>query len=429
MMSQPDSVSFAKGKWFVNRKDLVSDMIFSNNGVRLLLEENSTESFFYLIMGNAVVNQKNTDGLFPLNRGYYAIYVEVSLSEGIEAQIFVQQYDENHKIASQAYSIRNGSNTIQFSTEENVKYLKCLIRIQYMEKGDVSFSNLLIETADHRNERRKEESIQLSSRPLSTFLRKSDILNEPFVYDTYVQYSLVLDELQTDILTHFKKSDKLVVFYNGAVDIQKTPPPVFQRWSWFKDMPYSCMSIMDPTIYELAKKNNDQTFIGWYRGNREVWILEKLVALVQEVAEKLNIDRENILFYGSSAGGFASLISGAMIKGSRICVVNPQIDVMAYHQKNVEILIKHLNGGSVADHRLDAIACFQHLGYFPSVYYKQNKQDVLHYEKHFKYFENAYRQKQLDKKLTSVLIDDRRGHSAIPVFSEALEDIKKVFAM
>jgi hypothetical protein len=155
-----------------------------------------------------------------------------------------------------------------------------------------------------------------------------------------------------------------------------------------------------------------------------------MVEEVKKVMNMLEISSENVIFYGSIAGGFASLIASTMLKGSKACVVNPQVNVLKYYKNGVKILLSHLDINTYEATQkatLNCIKFFESQDYFPEIYYKQNKQDALHYKKHFKYLENFYFDNNITNKLHTILTDDKRGHSAIPLFDEAFLDIEKTF--
>ena len=244
-------------------------------------------------------------------------------------------------------------------------------------------------------------------------------------YGEYLHHVIKFNGFRTDILSHYKiNSDKLVVFFNGAINTKKMASPVFQRWSWLKELPYSSLIIADPTIYKMEKELEDDSMIGWYQGSTERFVIKDIVKLIEAIKNKLNINSENIIFYGSSAGGFASLAAASMLKGSKACVVNPQIDITQYHDFFLKKLLKHLNieERDIKKNRtLNVIDIFLDQNHIPKIFYKQNKLDKLHYHKHYLYLlKNT-------KGVHTELIEDERGHSAIPKLDEAKKDIARTF--
>jgi hypothetical protein len=411
--------------WFLNKNNSIDKILFYDNFVKLSLKDLNDRSNFYLCLGNKIIQQVNTNNTIILDSEKYSLSIDVKKNDKVQLEIFFIFFDENKKIYSEKTQLCNGYNTINFDIKHNAKYLKILFRFEHQSKSEIILSNLAIDSIS------KPQSIQKTSIPSDKFIQINGKIDSSNIkYNEYAQYCYEEDNFRYDILTHCKKSDKLVVFFNGAVDVVKTPPPVFQRWSWFAKMPYSCMIFMDPTIYKMMEKFSDEAYIGWYQGDNSTFVLQHMVEEVKKVINMLNISSENVVFYGSSAGGFASLLASAVLKGSKACVVNPQVNVLEYHKKNVDILLSYLNINqeeALEKITLDCVKFFQVQDCFPEIYYKQNKQDTLHFEKHFKYLEKIYFDNKMQDKLHTVLTDDKRGHSAIPLFDEAFLDIEKTF--
>jgi len=419
-------IKFKKNNWFYDKLS-ISKEIFFNSQCMYLDSAKLIKEHLYISTGHRSLKQvgNNKENYNIQSYNDIEIRVDVREMENCQLDLFVLQFNDMQKVKGQSFLLQNGKNKFDLKRETSAKYIKIAVRIKNIENEEkISFSLCNLILLDYQGE---PISIQKTSIPSSRFMQKDDI-NE-LIFDKYVQYNFKQNEFDYDMVTHFKKdSDKLVIFYNGAVDVVKTPPPVFQRWSWLEKMPYSSMVIMDPTIYKLMQKNQDNTYIGWYQGDKERFVLENIVDIVKDFAQKLDVSNDDILFYGSSAGGFASLMSAAMIPNSKACVVNPQVDILEYHKKNVTILLKHLEqdlAEAKKDTRLNVVKFYQQKDIYPQIYFKQNTKDKLHFEKHFKLIEGLYKDKQNDIHIE--LMDDTRGHSAIPLFDEAYSDIEKTF--
>ena len=242
-----------------------------------------------------------------------------------------------------------------------------------------------------------------------------------------------LEGFTYNYLSHYKKnSKKLVVFFNGAVNTCTSELPAFQRWSWLEKLPYSSLIVMDPTLNNMQEGTQGDILIGWYQGDENHFILETIVKQVSKIAEKKGIDVSNILFYGSSAGGFAAMLCSAMLQGSKALVINPQTNILYYHKKAVDKILKVLNFDSSEkllenDYRLNVLKYFEKVDYYPPIYYKQNVLDTLHYTKHYMPLEELYASLGKDNQLYEVLIEDKRMHNSIPAYEEAKIDIAKTF--
>lgn len=253
-------------------------------------------------------------------------------------------------------------------------------------------------------------------------------------FNKYNQYKYECNKLQYDFLTYLRKdSDKLVVFFNGAIQTDKIGLPSFQRWSWQKDLPYSSIIFSDPTILDMLQSSKIKGNIGWYQGNINNFALNTIRGIVNEFSNFLQINSSNTLFYGSSAGGFSALYSSYLLKGSRACIVNPQINIFDYHKHHSSKILEHLNIGLPTSYevekRLNIIELYKNdVSKIPShIYYKQNLLDTHHYNKHYLPFSKMMKENQKEKNLYTIFVEDDRGHESIPLFEEGLLDIENTF--
>src|SRR5699024_6570366 len=113
-----------------------------------------------------------------------------------------------------------------------------------------------------------------------------------------------------------KGSDKLLAFSNGAINPAKKKPPVFMRRKWKDDFTYSMVFMDDPTIHKNGLK------LGWGQGTVEEFALEIYSEIIKKIASSNDIESNKVHYYGSSAGGFMSLILASMHKGSKAIVNN-----------------------------------------------------------------------------------------------------------
>lgn len=120
-----------------------------------------------------------------------------------------------------------------------------------------------------------------------------------------------------------KKSKYLYVILNGSLDKRK---PEFHRWSYYKFLDGSLLNIADPMYekYEALK-------LGWYYGNAEENLRKYLAEYVKKIADYLDIEGQNIIFWGSSGGGAAALETVNYIKGATAAAINPQILLKDYY--------------------------------------------------------------------------------------------------
>jgi pimeloyl-ACP methyl ester carboxylesterase len=182
-------------------------------------------------------------------------------------------------------------------------------------------------------------------------------------------------------------STTLFVMLNGAVDRTK-PLPVFARWNWGKVLGGHVLAVCDPTLY-LA----DQLRLGWFVGNRSIDPMKALLRTVERVRMHLGIADARVVFYGSSGGGFASMVAAASRPVGRAIVVNPQTDITKYSLKSVERVAQVFASGWTAQrcrdeyplrwNALEAIAEAGRRQHDLRIVYAQNLKDAVHHERHY----------------------------------------------
>ncbi|WP_279460910.1 hypothetical protein [Aeromonas dhakensis] len=126
----------------------------------------------------------------------------------------------------------------------------------------------------------------------------------------------------------YDESRTLIVIFNGAINREIRQPPVFQRNSWLEHIPHNVLLISDGTV-----EINDSLELGWYMGKAGSDYHLSIATLVSKIAQELNIDNESIIFYGSSGGGYASIILSTLIIGSRAISINAQFILSNYEKK------------------------------------------------------------------------------------------------
>jgi hypothetical protein len=97
---------------------------------------------------------------------------------------------------------------------------------------------------------------------------------------------------------------------------------LFSRWSWQALMPkHHVLALSDPAL-----GLDDDIRGAWYLHPTDD-LLEQMAALIRQQIERLGLTNEQVLFYGSSLGGFGSLSMASLIPGSSAIAEIPQIDV------------------------------------------------------------------------------------------------------
>lgn len=104
-------------------------------------------------------------------------------------------------------------------------------------------------------------------------------------------------------------------------------PPYFARWSWYKYFNESFIATADPMVFR-----NDKLKGGMMIGVKNQWYAETLSCIISKLAKNQNVIEDNILFFGSSAGGFISLCLATLIKNSKVLINNSQFNLKNYNK-------------------------------------------------------------------------------------------------
>lgn len=219
-----------------------------------------------------------------------------------------------------------------------------------------------------------------------------------------------------------KESKKLFVLFSGARDPNKQPIPKFDRWKWRDKFPGLMVNISDPTLHFSDKKLR----IGWYFGTERKNYAITISKLVKSLADHFSIFQSDIIFYGSSAGGFGAIAVSSLIKDSTAVAINPQILLKNYLRSSYNSFLKASLGildDEALSHdlkrRMDATQLFVE-GEDTKCLYIQNIKDYSHLEKHFSYFCNKTNSKMLggeskDGRVKTWLYESDLGHGPEPM--------------
>ena len=130
------------------------------------------------------------------------------------------------------------------------------------------------------------------------------------------RYSVLIGGARFEIFLKTSSSEYLYVFLSGA----HMGGPHFHRWSWGQFSNSNALCIDDPMhfLFEDLK-------MGWFLGVPGQNYAYYTSVLIKSVASKLNIPYENIILYGDSAGGAASILISQYIENCFSVSINPQI--------------------------------------------------------------------------------------------------------
>ncbi|RCW77400.1 glycosyl transferase family 2 [Saliterribacillus persicus] len=246
--------------------------------------------------------------------------------------------------------------------------------------------------------------------------------------DTHFRLIVLINSVKYEYFIRLKsKSEKLLILGSGAYKPSAMSLPVFQRHSWIDDLDDSMIFYNDPTLYL------DRLMLGWGFGDRDTHYLEKISEIINIIKDRINIQNENMFFYGSSAGGFMSLILAASIKGATAIVNNPQTIFTNYHEVHINKLLRLFDINkedmeTIYKDRTNVVEYFKHVSNIPKIFYMQNALVEHDVDNHLKPFINQL--KDIDENITlnkiklELYFNYKLGHNPVSK-SETIDYIRK----
>lgn len=174
------------------------------------------------------------------------------------------------------------------------------------------------------------------------------------------------------LINRKSNSDKLIVFNNGAVAGGNVNVPVFQRHSWANQIKTSSVFCMDPTLYL-----SNYLHLGWGVGKNDNYYLENSSLILKTIIEKMNISLNNTVIYGTSAGGYLSIIMGIYLKGAKVVADNAQLDTRNWIFKEaldsvITFCFDNISDSLKYKERFSIVEAFKKNGYVPKTYLHVN---------------------------------------------------------
>lgn len=216
------------------------------------------------------------------------------------------------------------------------------------------------------------------------YLKLEEIENYSFPTDSVFGLEVVENGVKYDFIINFSSTNKnLIAFGAGAWPRNKLDsngkliePPFLDRWSWYGYFNESCIAYADPTFFE-----DENISLGWYVGGKE-WYLLVISKIIKMLCKNQNIMHEDMLFFGSSGGGFSSIGLATLIKGSKAIVNNSSFsvkDITDGHYANLINFLKkqfdETNDNKILNqiqHRLSLVDLFEKMEYIPEISYLVN---------------------------------------------------------
>jgi hypothetical protein len=202
-----------------------------------------------------------------------------------------------------------------------------------------------------------------------------------------VEYNLILNLKST--------SDKLLVFGSAAIPLSKREKylnkPVFGRIKWQFDQ--STIHYDDPT----RLIDGVDLLGGWGIGTEDNWYLKEIANIIKIIADNvydypsIEDSYKNLIFYGSSIGGFMSIQLSILLKNSTSIAEIPQLNVMkwGYWSTLKKELFPDLTNeeiNSKYSHRINVYDLMMKCKYIPNTYLILDCSDERDFRTQFKDF-------------------------------------------
>jgi hypothetical protein len=113
----------------------------------------------------------------------------------------------------------------------------------------------------------------------------------------------------------------------------------------------------------------------WIRG--DIYYLENSSLILKKIIEKMGIQLENTVIYGTSAGGFLSVIMGIYLKGAKVVADNAQFDAANWIFKDaldsaVTFCFDNIGDALRNKERFNVVDAFEKYSYVPEIYIHVN---------------------------------------------------------
>lgn len=317
-----------------------------------------------------------------------AATVLTSLSEGFSL-VLVESVMLNTPIISTDVGVAkeliekyNCGNIIQYDEKQISSIL-----IQYINKYD-GYKEAFHIGNEYDLKTEVKKTVELIEQTLQKSGIKSKMKKLPYPEITIQEYELDSHEITRDylhvlrvikdgvpyeyLINRRSDNDKLIVFNNGAIAEGNVSVPVFQRHSWANILKTSSVFCMDPTLYL-----NSFLQIGWGIGKNDNYYLENSSLILKKIISKMGIRLENTAIYGTSAGGYLSIIMGIYLKGAKVVADNAQLDVRNWIFKEaldsvVTFAFDNIGAALNYKERFSVVDAFEKNQYVPKIYMHVN---------------------------------------------------------
>lgn len=207
-----------------------------------------------------------------------------------------------------------------------------------------------------------------------------------------------------DLLLQRRNAENLIIVFHAAVNTEQTTAPMFVGTTITENLDSSILYVSEPCLDWGVP-------IGWYAGDRLRDVQTGLVQIFESIITKLGA--HNVIFYGLSAGGFASLYYSHKFAGSLSICVNPQTNIQRYFPRQVAKYIDKCWGDKDAVNATTDLVSEYDKSFENYVLYVQNVRDEHHVTNHFEPWLRKHGRSEA-KRWARLIGDWGCGHQAPP---------------
>lgn len=197
--------------------------------------------------------------------------------------------------------------------------------------------------------------------------------------------SILVNNRWLDILYEDRGYEKTLVYFHATLPAKIDSYPFFGGRKLFADVRANYLGISDPVVGGL-----ESLVTGWYAGSKRVPLQSILPLVLGHVAGDRGAG--SLLFFGSSAGGFASLFYGALHPGSATIAINPRTNLLTsptYFPRYAEASWIGWSTDQIGRRVCTDVASQYAAGTANTVAYLQNRQDPQYFDGHLLPFVKA----------------------------------------
>lgn len=245
-------------------------------------------------------------------------------------------------------------------------------------------------------------------------------------------------------------SDKIICFGSGALR-----EDLINELSFKEQLEYVKYSCYDRNSWEtntsriwyndetrnLSTKNNILPG-GWLIGTNDNWYLKDVKEILEKIFNFFNFNNRNILFYGSSMGGFTSIMLSILFKNTKCIADVPQLNLLSYSPFNNDnlksgktiktFLFNNLNDKEIKEkyeYRLNVIKLMEKENYIPPIIINEtlSYHDNIQIKQFFDDLKNAKLYENLENtNLIRINIIQTPKHSPL-TYDDFIKQINEIF--